>query len=182
MLGMAVRSIQMMVDRGDLEAWKTPGGHRRILRESVHRWLKARNQPGAVAPLASAAVRAPKVLLIEDSKHVQNLVTLLVRQHFPQVELHVADEGIAGLAMAGQLRPQVLIINLLLPGIDGLALITSLRSHPQFQGCHLLIVNDLEPQQRAHYQFALEGMRVMDKAALAQELPAQLTTLLAAAP
>ena len=30
MLGLAVRSIQLMVDRGELTAWKTPGGHRRI--------------------------------------------------------------------------------------------------------------------------------------------------------
>jgi len=31
-LGLAVRSVQLMVDRGDLQAWKTPGGHRRISR------------------------------------------------------------------------------------------------------------------------------------------------------
>ena len=40
MLGMAVRSVQLMVDRGDLQAWKTPGGHRRISRESLERWLQ----------------------------------------------------------------------------------------------------------------------------------------------
>ena len=39
-LGLAVRSVQLMVDRGELEAWKTPGGHRRIARASVERWLK----------------------------------------------------------------------------------------------------------------------------------------------
>ncbi|MDI4667365.1 helix-turn-helix domain-containing protein, partial [Xanthobacter autotrophicus] len=42
LLGMAVRSIQLMVDRGELEAWKTPGGHRRISRDSVERWLRSR--------------------------------------------------------------------------------------------------------------------------------------------
>jgi CheY-like chemotaxis protein len=31
----------------------------------------------------------------------------------------VADDGIAGLAMAGQLQPEVLIVDILLPGIDG---------------------------------------------------------------
>jgi excisionase family DNA binding protein len=39
MLGMAVRSVQLMVDRGDLQAWKTPGGHRRITGSSLQRWL-----------------------------------------------------------------------------------------------------------------------------------------------
>lgn len=59
-LGLAVRSVQLMVDRGELEAWKTPGGHRRIARASVERWL-AQRQAGAVvvpggSPLPDAAV------------------------------------------------------------------------------------------------------------------------------
>ena len=42
MLGMAVRSVQLMVDRGLLQAWRTPGGHRRIDSRSVQRWLGER--------------------------------------------------------------------------------------------------------------------------------------------
>ena len=84
-------------------------------------------------PVAAAAAVPQRVLLIEDSKHFQNLVSLLLKHSFPAVELHVADDGIAGLAMAGQLQPDVLIVDILLPGIDGATLITSLRSHPQFK-------------------------------------------------
>ena len=50
LLGMAVRSVQMMVDRGELQAWKTPGGHRRISRESVQRWREARQGGGRATP------------------------------------------------------------------------------------------------------------------------------------
>lgn len=42
-LNLAVRSVQLMVDRGELQAWKTPGGHRRISRASVDRWLATRH-------------------------------------------------------------------------------------------------------------------------------------------
>ncbi|WP_419894875.1 helix-turn-helix domain-containing protein, partial [Pseudomonas aeruginosa] len=52
-LGMAVRSVQLMVDRGELQAWKTPGGHRRILRSSLDAWLAAK--AGAAAPPAPQA-------------------------------------------------------------------------------------------------------------------------------
>ena len=105
-LGMAVRSVQLMVDRGELEAWKTPGGHRRILRGSVDRWLAQRRgvigvprAVQAVAPaqatearaaartanlhMAAPVTRVPDegcVLVIEDSKHYQNLVSLLLRE------------------------------------------------------------------------------------------------------
>jgi excisionase family DNA binding protein len=149
---MAVRSVQLMVDRGELEAWKTPGGHRRISRSSVDRWRASRSAGIREARPADPAVPGPatrrpgprRVLLIEDSVHYQNLVGLLLRQSFPELELHVADDGIAGLAMAGQLQPEILIVDILLPGIDGGTLITSLRSHPQFAETRLIVVTSLD--------------------------------------
>jgi len=187
LLGLAVRSVQLMVDRGELDAWKTPGGHRRISRASVERWLAAR-QSGLRPPAAPTRVAnpsrsptAPRVLLIEDSTHYQNLVRLLLAQKFPQVELHIADEGIAGLAMAGSLQPQVLIVDILLPGIDGATLITSLRSHPQFSHSRLIVITSLDETQREPYAFALAGVPVIHKPRLVMDLPALLAESLAAA-
>jgi excisionase family DNA binding protein len=188
LLGMSVRSVQLMVDRGELEAWKTSGGHRRIARASVDRWRNSRDlvnppspvvgrrgsrQPGGLPP-------RPVMLLIDDSIHFQKLVSLLVRQRFPSVDLHVADDGIAGLAMYGQLKPQVLIVDILLPGIDGATLITSLRSHPQFASSHLAVVTSLDEAQRAPYAFALEQVPVIHKPQLVAELPRLLKKWLSA--
>ena len=174
LLGLAVRSVQLLVDRGDLDAWKTPGGHRRISRTSVQRWRERRQGEPAAAP-----GRAASVLLIEDSAHYQNLVRLLLAQEFPQVRLHVAGEGIAGLAMAGQLHPDVLIVDILLPGIDGATLITSLRSHPQFSRSRLVVITALDAAQREPYAFALAGVPVIHKPRLVAELPPLLAVLLA---
>ena len=176
MLGMAVRSIQLMVDRGDLEAWKTPGGHRRISKVSVERWLTSRH-PNGSAGLGNSTGHSPgaqRVLLIEDSTHFQNLVSLLLKQHHPELELHVATDGISGLAMIGQLQPSMLIVDILLPGIDGGTLITSLRSHPQFRHCKLAVVTSLDEGQREPYRFALDGLPVIHKPDLVNRLPALL--------
>lgn len=195
-LGLAVRSVQLMVDRGELQAWKTPGGHRRIARASVDRWL-ARRQPESAAPqalagaeVAPAAATAPvghpgkatrQVLLIEDSRHFQNLVSLLVRQHFPQVQLHLADDGIAGLAMAGRLQPEVLLVDLLLPGIDGATLIAGLRTHAAFSAMRLVVVTSLRGEELAPYAHALVGLPVVHKPQLVTELPLRLAEALAGA-
>lgn len=180
-LGMAVRSVQLMVDRGELQAWKTPGGHRRILLSSLDAWLAA-NAGTAAAPSAPAATNRPlTLLLIEDSVHFQTLVSLVVKRELPDAELHVASDGIAGLAMAGRLDPDVLLIDTLLPGIDGAALITSLRSHPQFARSQLIVVTSLDEAQRAPYAFALEGVPVVHKTALVAELPALLARAIASA-
>jgi DNA-binding response OmpR family regulator len=114
------------------------------------------------------------VVLIEDSVHYQNLVAMLLKRQFPEVELHVADDGIAGLALVGELKPQVLIVDILLPGIDGAALINSLRSRPQFEATSLIVVTSLDEAQRQVYEFALEGLPVVHKSRLVAELPAAL--------
>ena len=144
-LGMAVRSVQLMVDRGELQAWKTPGGHRRILRSSLDAWLATRAGTPATAP-APAAPRD------------------------------------TGLALAGRLEPDVLLIDILLPGIDGAALITSLRSHPQFARSRLIVVTALDEAQRAPYRFALDGVPVVHKTDLVTQLPALLAEAAAALP
>ncbi len=185
-LGMAVRSVQLMVDRGELQAWKTPGGHRRILRSSLDAWLANRGgsatgpAPASAQPRLAAGARPMTLLLIEDSVHFQNLISLVVKRELPEAELHIASDGIAGLALAGRLEPDVLLIDILLPGIDGAALITSLRSHPQFARSRLLVITALDEAQRAPYQFALEGVPVVHKTELVTQLPRLLAEAAAA--
>ncbi len=186
LLGLAVRSVQLMVDRGELSAWKTPGGHRRIARSSVEAWLAARSGPSGIRAAAPAPPAATpdktRVLLIEDSVHFQNLIALLMAQQFPQVELHMAPDGIVGLAMYGQLQPQLLIVDILLPGIDGATLITSLRSQPQFARSKLIVVTSLDQDQRRPYAFALGGVPVVHKPRLVMDLPPLLAQALDMAP
>ncbi len=111
---------------------------------------------------------------------VGGLISLVVRRELPGAELHVAADGIAGLALAGRLEPDVLLIDILLPGIDGAALISSLRSHPQFARSRLVVVTALDEAQREPYRFALEGVPVVHKTALVTELPPLLARVAAA--
>lgn len=187
LLGLAVRSVQLMVDRGDLEAWKTPGGHRRITRESVERWRGGERQapvvPSTFTPTSDAKPRekntdTARILLIEDSMHFQNLMKLLLNQQFPAVRLDIASDGISGLALAGQFQPDILIVDILLPGIDGATLITGLRAHPQFHAMQLIVCTSLGADQLAPYAFALNGIPVIHKPRMVADLPPLLVQIL----
>ena len=192
-LGMAVRSVQLMVDRGDLQAWKTPGGHRRITRESLERWIQGSRSGvtgvgalhGGVGPdvrpsgRRRAVVHVPRILLIEDSSHFQNLVSMLVKQRFPTVNLNIANDGITGLVSFGHLQPDLIIVDILLPGIDGATMITGLRRHALFGNCKLIVLTSLDQEQRAPYAFALQDVDVVHKPRLVQELPGLIDKALA---
>jgi excisionase family DNA binding protein len=176
-LGLAIRSVQLMVDRGELSAWKTAGGHRRISRASVEDLLQRRqdgaSEKGIVdrsAPKASTSDKV-KVLLIEDSKHYQKLASMLLKNDFPDFEMFVADDGFAGLAMAGQLQPALLIVDILLPGMDGATLIASLRSHMQFAQSRLIVLTSLAEGDLEPYMFALKGVPIVHKSRIVADLP-----------
>jgi DNA-binding response OmpR family regulator len=101
-----------------------------------------------------------------------------MRKQFPAVDLHIANNGITGLVMYGQQQPDVLIVDILLPGIDGATLITSLRSQAEFASSRLIVVTSLDEQQRAPFELVLEGVPVIHKPCLVAELPALLAQCL----
>lgn len=202
LLGLAVRSVQLMVDRGELQAWKTSGGHRRISRESLTNWIShraghsaAQSKSGpAKSPAPTSATpsplsarrrasdsRQPTVVLIEDSGHFQGVIKLMLQRSHPHVSLHVASDAIVGMALCGAVRPDVLMVDLLLPGVDGATLISSLRSQKLFAGLQLMVVTSLDAQQREPYAFALEGIPVVEKHDLARGLAPVLSQQLARA-
>lgn len=54
LLGLSVGTVQSLVEQGALQAWKTPGGHRRIDRASIEQF-QLRKGKAAPAPAAGAA-------------------------------------------------------------------------------------------------------------------------------
>ena len=190
-LGLAVRSVQLMVDRGELQAWKTPGGHRRITRESVDAWLatrrRAMTQPHEVLPgLMQQATLLPglsrrwRVLLISDSAHCRHQVAQLLREHFPHIELLAADNVFAGLSMRGRLQPQVLLVDLPLPGVDADGLLASLRAHAEYAGLELIVLADAAQLDALRTPGLPAGVAVLPRSALSAELPGTLSAALAA--
>ena len=189
-LGLAVRSVQLMVDRGELRAWKTSGGHRRILAQSVQDWLT--RSPNAVsggmvnetpkttfnARRRTSDIGKVTVLVIEDSVHFQRVLSLLIQNCQADVALHLANDAAVGLALCGAVRPDIIIVDLLLPGIDGAALITSLRSQPYFEGMQLMVVTALDATERAPFEYALSGIPVIEKRDLTQRFTNELSKLL----
>jgi two-component system, OmpR family, alkaline phosphatase synthesis response regulator PhoP len=80
------------------------------------------------------------VLVIEDDGQIRRVVEGYLHQAGYQV-LTAAD-GVAGLALAQQAKPNVLILDLMLPGLDGLEIARRLRAHhdPAVAGVYILML------------------------------------------
>lgn len=66
MLGVAVSTAQLWIESGALQAWKTPGGHRRIKLSAVTRLIAQRGVPALSASSAATTPTAVAPLVLSD--------------------------------------------------------------------------------------------------------------------
>ncbi len=66
-----------------------------------------------------------KVLVVDDEQSILDLVTSYLRRE--GYEVHTAMDGRAGLQAARALQPDLIVLDVMLPGMDGIELLTRLR-------------------------------------------------------
>jgi two-component system, OmpR family, alkaline phosphatase synthesis response regulator PhoP len=66
-----------------------------------------------------------RILVIDDEPSIQNLVLAYLRKE--GYEVYSASDGRSGLQAAKNLKPDLIILDVMLPGMDGVELLTRLR-------------------------------------------------------
>jgi CheY-like chemotaxis protein len=82
------------------------------------------------------------VLVVEDDRHSAELLSLYLRGAGYVVV--VARDGAEGLRLAQRLRPRAVILDVLLPRVDGWEVLAALKSDPATADCPVLIVSMLD--------------------------------------
>lgn len=139
LLGVGVRTIQLWMDSGALEGWKTPGGHRRVTLASIEKMLEKRGK----LPAAPSRDGRLKVLVVEDSNHLLNLYRANLSSWGLPLEIITAGDGFEGLVKLGEHKPHLLITDLKMPGLDGFDMIRSLRADPHHAELEIVVVTGL---------------------------------------
>lgn len=68
-----------------------------------------------------------RILLIEDNEQNRYLTSFLL-EHYGHTVVHAID-GAAGIALAEATLPDLILLDIQLPGMDGYAVATALRGH-----------------------------------------------------
>jgi len=138
-LGVSLRTVQLWAEAGLLRAWKTPGGHRRILLASVDELLRRRT--------GETSRRAPsgnyQVLIVEDEPDFRHLFELHLRSWGLPIDLQCVPSGFDALLQIGASRPDLLITDLRMPGIDGFEMLRALRASGEISDLEIIVVTAL---------------------------------------
>ena len=79
-----------------------------------------------------------KILIVEDEKDIAGMVDYNLKKEGYKTVL--ASDGLAGAAAAGRERPDLIILDLMLPGIDGLEVCRRLKGDPKTSGIPIIML------------------------------------------
>ncbi|MBT3200017.1 MAG: response regulator [Phycisphaerales bacterium] len=108
-------SVANWIDQDLLKAHRTPGGHRRVAVEDLVVFLREHKMP-VPAALDTVPIR---VLIVDDETAITQLISRALRAAHPDYEVHEAHDGFRAGTLVATLKPDVVVLDLRMPGMDG---------------------------------------------------------------
>lgn len=140
LLHVSVATVQKMVERGELEAWRTEGGHRRIPLRSILELTRSRT---SVAPPAG---RPLSILLAEPNVSTARALGRFLHNWGSAVKLTSVDTATDALVSIGRAMPDLLITDLAMQPLDGFELVKAIRRNADMAQLRILVVTALSDE------------------------------------
>lgn len=153
-------------------AYSTPGGHHRVTREDLLAFLAKFGIP-VPAELSSRPMR---VLIVDDDVEVTRVIERAFAHRAGTFSTEVCHTGIEALISIGQAPPDLVILDIVLPKMDGMQVCRILKSKPETQGVKIIAIsggkktpfNEKKPQEAkidAFFRKPLDLVQLLDKTA-----------------
>jgi excisionase family DNA binding protein len=169
LLGVSVGTVQLWVESGLLQAWKTAGGHRRVMRDSVqallHKGPVSDAHPLAVAvePEAVDVGRRFTILVVEDDLKLLRMYEATLSRWPMQPKVITASSATTGLVSMGRFNPDMLITDLHMPGMDGFDMLRELDRIPEASQTVIVAVTGLDDDAIKAHGGVPVGVQVLPK-------------------
>jgi len=94
--------------------------------------------PVMAAAHEPAAVPAKKILVVEDSAITRKLIAkALIEGGYTVLQ---AENGLAAFAQLSEIRPDLMLLDIIMPGIDGYKVLSMIRKHDDFKSLPVIML------------------------------------------
>ncbi|MBW8073601.1 MAG: response regulator [Ferrovum sp.] len=139
LLGVGLNTVKRWINSGDLQGIRTPGGHWRISKDGLYAFMQAKGLPIPGRRKTTPA----RVLIVDDDPSECTLLSAVLEQADSPLNIQCVHDGYTGLMRIGAWRPDVLVLDILMPGIDGLEVLNRIRADPDHDDMAIVVVTAL---------------------------------------
>ncbi len=122
-LGVGLNTIKRWIARGELEGVRTPGGHWRIPEPSFRDFTRIHG----LEPVVPGASKPSRVLIVDDDPATCALLEGALEELALPCEVRCVQDGYSALLQVGAWCPDLLVLDIVMPGIDGIEVLRRLR-------------------------------------------------------
>jgi len=120
-----VFQVNCWIKNGELKTFRTPGGHNRITIEEFKNFLKRHDIP--ISEEIHQKAKMMRILIADDDTVLAKLIKNVMEDRFKDIEIEIAHDGYEALIKTGKFSPDLLILDIRMPKIDGLEVCRRLR-------------------------------------------------------
>jgi excisionase family DNA binding protein len=133
-LQVSLGTVQKMVELGELIAWKTRGGHRRILASSLEQQLQRRKR-------AMRQKSTQNCIAMGIFRRIENSEELIqsIADWQLKVDMEIAIDSLEGLMKAVSMAPDLIFLDALIPPVEQVHLIHYLSKNKDTQRIPILV-------------------------------------------
>jgi len=135
------QTIIRCFDSGRLEGFRVPGSKfRRIPRQSLIKFMKENN-----IPLDQLESGKKKVLIVDDDAEIVELIAEVLTRD-GRFEIKTASSGYEAGISTQQFRPDLILLDYMLPDVNGNVVCQTVRKNPEFENIKIIIVSGVVKQ------------------------------------
>ena len=116
-------AVRRWAAEGDLKALTTPGGHRRFLPKDVEQFARQRN-----IAMQTSCNESLRVLIVDDDKQFSGYLKKMLAKYPEKIMPELADNGFEAGIKVHEFNPDVILLDLMMPGMDGFQVCEILKS------------------------------------------------------
>lgn len=144
LLGLSVATVQSLVEKGEIEAWKTLGGHRRIALKSISAYL-AKNSPQLSRQEIPLKNRL-RVLLVEDDENTRELYRCQFDDWDLPIDCTWMSSALEALMDIASMQPDLLITDLSMPGVDGIEMLRTVKRNHHLSQMQIIVISGVSAE------------------------------------
>lgn len=134
--GVYPSSVVNWINSGKLKAFQTAGGHHRVTKEELLAFMRQLEVPIPV----EVAGRA-RILIVDDDEEFARAAKRAFAPYSDRYEAVTCGDGVDALIRIGQTPPDLVILDMVMPKMDGLQVCKVLRARPETRRIKIIAVS-----------------------------------------
>src|SRR5512139_1904407 len=136
--GVSPKTVANWIDEGHIVAFRTVGGHRRIRKQDLDAFLRKTGMP---VPAESTQEDRKKILVVDDDRLIVETIVKALEEEPHNYEIISASDGFEAGLQVSHFKPDLLILDIMMPDIDGYEVCQKIKSNPETKDIKIIVLS-----------------------------------------